>query len=234
MPVEVTKAIIEERARGGPFKNFEEFLTRIQHKDLNKKSLESLTKSGAFDSLGIERNQALANMDDILKFANAMKKGGGAQTGSLFGDALGAMTLKLKPATPATNAERLTWEKELIGFYLSDHPLKAHAEKIAFYKAKPIAELVRAAAGKKNDAAMVRCAGIVTKMRKILTKNGQPMIFATIEDLSQQNLEVVVFNSVLEKTAPVWTVNAPVVVEGRLSERDGEMKMICEKAKRLE
>ncbi len=231
---EVTKAIIEERARGGPFKNFEEFLTRIQHKDLNKKSLESLTKSGAFDSLGIERNQALANMDDILKFANAMKKGGGAQTGSLFGDALGAMTLKLKPATPATNAERLTWEKELIGFYLSDHPLKAHAQKIAYYKAKPIAELVRAAAGKKNDAAMVRSAGIVTKMRKIITKNGQPMIFATIEDLSQQNLEVVVFNSVLEKTASVWTVNAPVVVEGRLSERDGEMKMICEKAKRLE
>ena len=85
---EITKAIIEERARGGPFKNFEEFLTRIQHKDLNKKSLESLTKSGAFDSLGIERNQALANMDDILKFANAMKKGGGSQTGSLFGERL--------------------------------------------------------------------------------------------------------------------------------------------------
>ncbi|MGB7957656.1 MAG: DNA polymerase III subunit alpha [Minisyncoccia bacterium] len=230
---EVTKAIIEERARGGPFKNFEEFLTRIQHKDLNKKSLESLTKSGAFDSMGIERNQALANIDEILKFANAMKKGGGSQTGSLFGETLSAATLKLKPATPATNTEKLTWEKELIGFYLSDHPLNAHARNIAYYKAKPIAELVAAAAGK-NSAAMVRCAGIVTKMRKIITKNGQPMIFATIEDLSQQNLEVVVFNSVLEKTLSAWVVNTPVIVEGKLSERDGEMKMICEKAKRLE
>ena len=78
---EITRAIIEERARGGPFKNFEEFLTRIQHKDLNKKSLESLTKSGAFDSLGLERKQALENMDEILKFANAMKRG--AATGQI-------------------------------------------------------------------------------------------------------------------------------------------------------
>ena len=81
---------------------------------------------------------------------------------------------------------------------------------------------------------MVRTAGIVTKMRKIITKNGQPMIFATIEDLAQQNLEVVVFNSVLEKTASVWAENTPVIVEGKMSERDSEMKMICEKAKRLE
>ena len=227
---EITKSIIEERTRGGPFKNFEEFLMRIQHKDLNKKSLESLTKSGAFDSLGIERNQALANMDDILKFANALKKGGGSQTGSLFGSAISTPTLKLKPVTPATPTEKLTWEKELIGFYLSDHPLKAHAQTIAYYKAKPIAELM----SNKSGAAIVRTAGIVTKMRKIITKNGQPMIFATIEDLARQNLEVVVFNSVLEKTVSVWTENAPVVVEGKMSERDGETKMICEKAKRLE
>jgi DNA polymerase-3 subunit alpha len=227
---EATKAIIEERARGGPFKNFEDFLARIQHKDINKKSLESLAKSGAFDGLGIERNQIIANMDDILKFANAMRKGGTPKGGSLFGDSIPAAILRLKPATPATPTEKLTWEKELIGFYLSDHPLKAHAENIAYYKAKPISELI----GKKSGAAMVRTAGIVTKLRKIVTKNGQPMIFATIEDLAQQNLEIVVFNSVLEKTMSVWTENAPVVVEGRMSERDGEIKMICEKAKRLE
>ncbi len=227
---EVTKAIIEARTRGGPFQNFEEFLTRIQHKDINKKSLESLVKSGAFDSLGMERNQALANMDDILRFANAMKKDNGLQTDSLFGNAISAPTLRLKPAPPATPTEKLTWEKELIGFYLSDHPLKAHADMIAYYKAKPIADLIV----KKNSSAMVRTAGIVSKLRKIITKNGQPMIFATIEDLAQQNLEVVVFNSVLEKTASVWKENAPIVVEGRMSERDGEMKMICEKAKRLE
>ncbi len=227
---EVTRAIIDERARNGPFKNFEDFLSRTQHKDVNKKSLESLVKSGAFDSLGIERNQALANMDDIVKFASAMRKGG-TRTGSLFGDTLPAAALKLKPAPAATSGEKLIWEKELIGFYLSDHPLKAHAETIAYYKAKPIAELI---AAKPNQQVILRTAGIVSKMRKIVTKSGQPMIFATIEDLAQQNLEVVVFNSVLEKTASVWAENTPIVVEGKMSERDGEMKMICEKAKRLD
>ncbi len=73
---EITRAIIEERARGGPYESFESFLSRIQHKDLNKKSIESLAKSGAFDSLNVERKQILENMDEILRFVNALKRGG--------------------------------------------------------------------------------------------------------------------------------------------------------------
>lgn len=227
---EITKAIIEERTRRGPFRNFEEVLTRIQHKDLNKKSLESLVKAGAFDSLGIERNQALQNMDDILRFANAARKSGGQSNGgSLFGDTMPVATLKLKPAAPATNAEKLAWEKELIGFYLSEHPLTAHAERLKTAGAKPIAELMSI----KNDRLIVRTAGVITKLRKIVTKNGQPMVFATIEDASQKPLEVVVFNSVLEKTASAWVENAPIIVQGRISPRDGEAKFICDAAKRL-
>ncbi len=227
---EITRAIIEERTRRGPFKNFEDVLMRIQHKDLNKKSLESLVKAGAFDSLGIERNQALANMDDILRFANAARKMGNQNSGgSLFGDTIGTAALKLKPAPPATNAERLAWEKELIGFYLSEHPLTAHAEKLKAAGVKPIAELIAI----KNERLIVRTAGVITKLRKIITKNGQPMIFATIEDASQKPLEVVVFNSVLEKTAPAWVMNAAIIVQGRISPRDGEAKLICDNAKRL-
>ena len=227
---EITKAIIEERTQRGPFKTFEDVLTRIQHKDLNKKSIESLVKAGAFDSLGIERNQALQNMDDILRFANAARKSGGAPSGSsLFGDTMPAAALKLKPAPPATNAEKLAWEKELIGFYLSEHPLTAYAEKLKNAGSRPIAELM----SMKNEKLIVRTAGVVTKLRKIVTKNGQPMIFATIEDSSQKPLEVVVFNSVLEKTASAWAENVPVIVQGRISPRDGEMKFICDNAKRL-
>jgi len=227
---EITKAIIEERTRRGPFKNFEDVLMRIQHKDLNKKSLESLVKAGAFESLGIERNQALANMDDILRFTNAARRGTGMQNGgSLFGDTMPAASLKLKPAPPATNAEKLAWEKELIGFYLSEHPLAAFAEKLKNAGVRPIAELMSVT----NERLIVRAAGVVTKMRKILTKNGQPMIFATIEDASQKPLEVVVFNSVLEKTSSVWAENAPVIVQGHISPRDGEVKFICDAAKRL-
>ncbi|HVN26706.1 MAG TPA: DNA polymerase III subunit alpha [Candidatus Paceibacterota bacterium] len=227
---EITRAIIEERSRGGPFRSFEDFLGRIQHKDLNKKSLESLTKSGAFDSLGIERRQALENMDEILKFANAMRRGGsGGASSSLFGDATPKVSLKLKPAAPATPGERLAWEKELIGFFISDHPINAHTAAIKHYQARPIADLATV----NDEKKMVRTAGLVSKIHKIFTKSGQPMMFVTIEDAAQHPLEIVVFNSVLEKTAPMWAENAVVIVEGRVSRRDGELKMICEKAKRL-
>jgi DNA polymerase-3 subunit alpha len=229
---EIAKAISEERARNGPFKSFEEVLTRIQHKDLNKKSLESMIKSGVFDSLGIERKQALENMDEILKFVTGLRKGGAAanSTQSLFGMEAPIPTLKLKPTAPATNDEKLGWEKELIGFYLSEHPLNAYANKLAYYHARPIAEL----ASIKDEKKMIRTAGVVSKMKKIFTKSGQPMIFATIEDAAQQSIEIVVFNSVLEKTAATWVVNNPVILDGRVSRRDNELKIICENAKRLE
>jgi DNA polymerase-3 subunit alpha len=233
---EITKAIIEERSRNGPFKNFEDVLNRVQHKDLNKKSLESMAKSGVFESLGIERKQLLENMDEILKFTSALKKGtnGKGMNGgqSLFGDTALAptITLKLKSVAPATNDEKLSWEKELIGFYLSEHPLNAYANKLTYYRARPIAEL----AAIKDEKKLVRTAGMVSKMKKIFTKSGQPMIFATIEDQHQQSVEVVVFNSVLEKTVAAWVVNTPVILDGRVSRRDNELKIICENAKRLE
>jgi DNA polymerase-3 subunit alpha len=227
---EVTRAIIEERARGGPFESFENFLSRIQHKDLNKKSLESLAKSGAFDSLNVERKQILENMDEILRFVNALKKGG-SQANSLFGDSAPTITLKLKPAAPATSGEKLVWEKELIGFFISAHPMTSYATTIEHYKCKPISEIIAATDEKK----ILRTAGLVSKVKKIFTKSGQPMIFATIEDnASGQSIEVVVFNSILEKTAAAWVENACVIVDGRVSHRDGETKMICENAKKLE
>ena len=228
---EVTRAIIEERARGGPYENFDNFLSRIQHKDLNKKSIESLAKSGAFDSLGVERKQILENMDEILRFVNALKRGGANQANSLFGISAPTITLKLKPATPATSGEKLIWEKELIGFFISAHPMASHAGTIEHYKCKPIGEIATMTDEKK----IYRTAGLVSKVKKIFTKSGQPMIFATIEDGNGgQSIEVVVFNSVLEKTSSAWVENACVIVDGRVSHRDGETKLLCENAKRLE
>ena len=227
---EIAKAVIEERARGGPFANFEQFLTRIQHKDLNKKSLESLAKSGALDSLGVERNQVLENMDDILKFANAMKRGGTTNGHSLFGDSLPTATLKLKTVPPASNNDKLSWEKELIGFYLSEHPVNSHLETLKKYGAKPIADLMAV----KSETQIVRTAGLISRIHKIVTKTGQPMAFVTIEDAAQQTIEIVVFNSTYAKTLPVWTDNAVVIVDGKMSRRDGQIKMICENAKRLD
>ncbi len=228
---QVTINIIEERARSGQFKDLVDFLNRVQHKDLNKKSLESLAKAGAFDSFGLERKQLVENIDEILKFSSIIKRSG-AQTGnSLFGGSPAAVaSLKLKPAEPAKLEERLSWEKELLGFYLSDHPLKSYEEKIKATQAKPISE----ARLIKNEDLVFRIAGLVSKIQKVMTKSGQPMMFVKVEDLSPNPMEVIVFNKTLMKTQMVWEENKVVLVQGKISLRGGEAKMICDQARILE
>lgn len=225
---QITINIIDERARGGPFREMTEFLTRIQHKDLNKKSLESLIKGGALDALGGERNQILQNIDEILRFNSALKKSGGLSGNSLFGDQPGIFhNLKLKPAPAATPQEKLAWEKELLGFYLSDHPLSAYKEKIMASQAKLITEAKLI----KNENQVFRIAGVVANIQRVMTKTGQPMVFVKIEDLSPQSMEVIVFNNTLKRTEPVWQEKNVVLVQGKISLRGGEAKMICDQAR---
>ena len=225
----IVRAIIDDRMTRGEFKDFNDFLNRIQHKDLNKKSLESLVKSGAFDSLGIERKQALENIDEVLRFSTLVKKGN-QQTNSLFGNAPVSLSFKFsKQVEPATTVEKLGWEKELLGFYISDHPLNSYREKIEKIGALKIEE----ARAKDRKEQVVKIAGTISEVKKILTKGGQPMIFAKIEDFSEKPLEVVVFNDTLEKTLDIWKVNNIVAVKGKMSWRNGEPNMVCEKAIKL-
>jgi len=227
---QITINIIEERTKGGPFKDLVDFLSRVQHKDLNKKSLESLIKAGAFDSMGLERKQLAENIDEILKFSSVVKHNGEPAGNSLFGATPGAgASLRLKPIEPGKLEERLAWEKELLGFYLSDHPLKSFAEKIKASQAKPIneARLI------KNESQLFRIAGLVSKIQKVITKTGQPMMFVKVEDFSPAPMEVIVFNSILKKTEAVWEENRIVLIQGKISLRGGEPKMICDQAKIL-
>ena len=228
----IAEAIIEERVGRGAFNDMSDFLNRVQDKDLNKKSLESLAKSGVFDSFGIDRNLILANMDEILKFHSAVKKGGASTNASLFGASLPAvtLTLKLQPAPPANAQEKLQWEKELLGFYLSDHPLNSFTDRIKAAHALPISELRTL----KNEYTIFRAAGLVSQVKKIVTKNGQQMMFVRLEDFSPQPIELVVFPGLLQKTPTVWAENNIILIEGKMSWRDGEPKMICERAKVLE
>lgn len=219
----VVEAIVEERARNGPFKTFTDFLSRIQHKDLNKKSLESLIKCGALDSLDIERNQALANIEEILKFAANSRKSNTQSTYSLFGATMPLTALKLKPAAPATNREKLLWEKELIGLYISDHPLTQYAQAIKESRAKTLRE----AAAIKNENLRFAVAGIISTIKRIQAKNGKPMLFATIEDFNDA-IEIIVFSETLSKSPAAWKENNAILLRGKMSWRDNEPKMICE------
>lgn len=224
----IVEAVIEERGRGGPYTDLASLLSRVKHKDLNKKSLESLIKCGALDSLGVERNKALQNIDELLKFAtNARREWQTAQTG-LFGAKLGGGTLKLADAPPATAQEKLTWEKELLGLYVTDHPLNQHKARIELVKAQSIREILKNATERKP----ARAAGVVGEIKRIVTKTGKPMLFAKIVDFGD-TLEVVVFPDVLANQLNIWRENNTILVAGRLSLKNGEPKLICDDAKEL-
>lgn len=224
----VVQGIIEERSRGGQFKDLADLIQRVQHKDLNKKSLESLAKSGALDSFGIDRQEILDNIEEILKFSATLKRAAVQSASSLFGsDHFPQLTLTLKKSeTPASEQNKLAWEKELVGFYLSDHPLNRFTQKMKDWQSTPIEEVREP----KNDGRTVKILALVSRIQKITTKNGQPMLFAHLEDFSTKPLEVVIFNDTLNKTALAWQESNVVYVKGRVSWRNGEPKLICENA----
>ncbi|MBI5732923.1 DNA polymerase III subunit alpha, partial [Candidatus Jorgensenbacteria bacterium] len=226
----IIEYIIEERNRSGPFVDSSNFLGRIHHRDLNKKSLESLIKCGSLDSLGIERGQALDNIEELLRFNQAAKKMAYSGQYNLFGPTQTFTSLRLKPAKPIDRSLRLSWEKELLGLYLTDHPFNMYLAKVQT-KVKPLKEVAQMTdAGERGPR--LRLAGIITGIQKILTKKGQPMLFVTLEDL-EDNLEVLVFSDTLMKYPLVWQENKAVMVSGRLSVRGGEPKLICDEVKEL-
>ncbi len=224
----IVGAVIAERDRKGPFTDFADLLLRVQHKDLNKKSIESLAKCGALDSLGLERNVILENIEVIVSFASALRKQlTGNQTG-LFATTPSNRSLKLKAVPSAPIASKLAWEKELLGLYVSDHPLNPHREKIKLVKARTIASTLQ----EKSEMVRLITAGMVTKVQKIVTKTGKPMLFAKLQDFDS-SIEVVVFPETFSKTMALWNENTAVLLTGRMSWRDGEGKLICDNGQAL-
>ncbi|MDP3729787.1 MAG: DNA polymerase III subunit alpha [bacterium] len=223
----IIDALVQERQRGGPFTDLVNLLQRVDHKDLNKKSFESLLKCGALDSLGIERNAGLANIEEILKFSSGIKKSKTSSQSSLFGSAIASHALKFKPATPATPQEKLLWEKELLGLYISDHPLNSYKEKIAKENVKTIKTLLST-----PNEGRPTIAGIVSKVQRVMTKMGQPMLFAKVEDFDDA-IEVIVFADTLEKTVTTWQENKAVLITGKMSWRNNEPKLICDRVVEL-
>ena len=229
----VANAIIAEREKNGEFKDIDDFVTRIQNKDLNKKSLESLIKCGAFDSFGLERGQALENIDDFLRFNQAAKKMDSSKQFSLFGDGTATLaSLKMRPGKPAAKSASLAWEKELLGFYLTDHPFSPYSGSFG-NSVKTARELHSVQSSSSNGASpRVKTAGVVANVQKILTKNGEQMLFVSIEDLTG-SIELLVFPRTLDRTKNLWEEGKVVLAGGRLSAKNGEAKLICDEARAI-
>jgi DNA polymerase-3 subunit alpha len=224
---EIANSIIENRTEHGFFKSLADFFDRVRHKNLNKKSLEALIKSGAMDELG-ERGAMIFNLDDALQYNK--EAASTAHQSSLFGlldepHVAAALTLKLAP--PATLMEKLAWEKELLGLYISGHPLEKHREK--FEKSGITITSIKA----QTDGAVVAFGGLIEELKAIFTKKGDHMAFMKVSDFTNQ-IEVVVFPKVLEEFKAIAIPEKCVAIRGRLSFRNGEPSIIASAFKSLD
>lgn len=223
----VTREIIKERKVNGSYRNLENFLERVKTKDLNKKSLESLVKSGALDQFG-ERNQMLVNMDNLLRFIREVNKTAAIGQVSLFesSEVMLPHQLRLSEAVPATQKEKLQWEKELLGLYVTEHPFMEY-ETVLKNKIIPLAEV-----GLFLDEGQIAVGGIIAAKKRVVTKAGDSMLFVKLED-STKNMEVIVFPSIFEQTRHIWQEDRVVVVIGKLSDKDGEIKLLANEVAEL-
>ncbi len=226
----IVEIIVEERKENKKYEGIEDFVLRVESKDLNKKSMESLIKTGAFDSME-DRNKLLSNMERILNFAKEHQRAKNNGQVSLFGNLESSENdinkLQLNDIQPIEKTERMAWEKELLGLYVSDHPLK----ECSLYlrnNFKSVNSL-----SKKEVNQIVKVGGIITKIQKIVTKRGQTMVFAILEDLTGK-IEALVFPKLLDENQEIWSEGNIVWVKGKLSDRDGVFKLLTEEIRKID
>ncbi len=223
----VADTIIAEREKNGNFADMSDFVSRIADKSFNKKSLESLIQSGALDQYE-HRGILMHNIERLLEFHRELTKAD-ANQGSLFGGLSSAPAhakLKLEPAPDAHTDTKLAWEKELLGLYISGHPLDKHASKLANAKNS----IKHAKEHLKNVETVI--AGYVETVQTILTKKGEKMAFLKISDLSD-SIEVVIFPNLLKENDSLIVSGNCIMLKGKISERNGEDSFVAEKVKAL-
>jgi len=222
----IGKSIIHERKANGHYTSLANFLDRVHDKNLNKKSMEALIKSGAMDSFG-ERGQMLANLEDLLKYNKEKSKEDDTQD-SLFGNTiLSQSSLKMRDSTPATQAEKLQWEKELLGLYVSGHPLDKYKNVLESREMN-----IKKAKEQLKEGENTVVAGIIEEVKNITTKKGDNMMFLKLTDYTD-SIEVVIFPKNLIQFKSILVLEKCIAIKGKISERNGAKSMILEKVRGL-
>ena len=223
----IVTAIITERKENGPYKSITDFVQRVESNSLNKKSLESFIKAGVFDQMS-ERNQLLENIETILAFARENRRNKLSGQKSLFSGQKETETkLHLIETPPAKKSEKLSWEKELLGLFVSSHPLENY-RNILKKETVRIAELDANA-----SYGQIRIGGIISRVKKIITKNGKLMMFANLEDMTGK-IELVVFPRVLEECNGSLEENKVVLVSGKMDNKNNVLKIICNNVQEIQ
>lgn len=224
----ISESIIEERKEHGEFTSLANFLSRITQKNLNKKSLESLIKSGCFDRFE-DRGTMLHNLDLLLAYHKEQVSGKESSQDSLFGglQTSEAHLLILEEGVPATMVDKLKWEKELLGIYVSGHPLDAHEAEL---EKRPTIGSIRR--DSRNGIPVVT-GGMVETVRELLTKRGEKMAFVQLVDKTDF-IELVAFPETFREYQTLLVPGTCVVIKGKLSIRNEEPTIAVERIKALQ
>ncbi|MFV2063781.1 MAG: DNA polymerase III subunit alpha, partial [Chloroflexota bacterium] len=217
-------SIIEAREKDGDFKSLADLCSRIDLRLVNKRVMESLIKVDALTSLG-HPAQLLDGLDDAMSYGQTQQRDRETGQSSLFDMLVGEDSPLQQPLpvrTEAPSRERLRWEKELLGLYLSDHPLGELAGEMGSYVnawSSDVAEPL--------DQQRVVVGGMVVGIRRVITRKSESMAVVTLEDL-QGSIEVIVFPRVLAETAPTWTDDAVLLVAGRVDHKGEETVILAD------
>ena len=225
------KAIIEERKRNSNFISFLDFCQRVDLRVVNKRVIESLIKCGAFDSIGARRSQLLAVLDLTLKIGQEYQKSKGNGQTSIFdlfekssvGKNSDNYQDRLPDLSEFSKNELLAMEKEMLGLYISYHPLNDYKEKLKKIITSTSIELANL-----PDRSKVVLAGVINSIKRKNTKNGSPMAFITLEDL-EGTVEIISFPKVYEKCKENIEKDEIIITEGYLDVAEGKIKVIAEK-----
>src|SRR5579864_1051032 len=215
------RAIVAARADGGPFESIWDFTERVDPQVVNKRALESLIKAGALPG---SRKAMLQVLDQALGSGSAAHDARRFGQGSIFdlGDEPAPMHYPALSTDEFDKSELLYMEKESLGLYVSEHPLSAVKEQLKRKTDCSVVELER-----RRDGEIVLVGGLVSSMKQLTTKKGEPMVFATLEDLTGA-VEVVAFNSVLAHARDVLMLDAVLVVKARVDHKQmGETKLVA-------
>ncbi len=218
------EAILTARKKDGPFKSFLDFCYRVDSRQANKRVVESLVRCGAFNSLGANRRQLMFMLDTY--FDLAAKRQEDRRSGQLsFMDVVPSQKI-IEPSLPQLDdfcrADILAAEKELLGFYLSGHPLEPFAKAFNRHISHNLADLVAAA-----DDSQVVIGGLVRNIRRIITKKGDPMAYLLLEDFSSL-VEVVLFPRVYSQGQSWLAPDQVVIVHGHLNKQEQEVQVLAE------
>ncbi|MSQ15054.1 MAG: DNA polymerase III subunit alpha [Dehalococcoidia bacterium] len=218
--------LLAAREAEGEFRSLAEFCRRADLRTLNKRALESLIKVGAMDSLG-NRGALLMGVDRIIALSQKeqrMRESGQSTMFDLLGDSVPVPLPELNlPGGDVPQKERLAWEKELLGVYVSDHPFAAVAQWVR--RDATLLDQV----GEELEGQKIIVAGMVSSVRHLLTKTKRPFVVATLEDLAG-SLDVTVWSEVYERNPDIWAEGTLLLVHGKVSVRDGQPQLTCEMA----